>query len=146
MLVSGDDGHELIRCIVAVEDFIEASRIAGEIATLVVNYEQSDYTQLMLRGWQIDVTMSAPKGAWWSQSQQELAADIRSLFEREHSLEGVGRSERLDLARSRPKIAIGRAIRLAIGMAFTGGTALVNSPGTYIHLDSHSDWPHSMTQ
>jgi len=76
IVVSGDNGHELLQFIIEVEDFAAAAKKGSELAALIMKYGQSDYTQVTLRAWRVEVTLSAPKGAWWSMSQQEMVSVI----------------------------------------------------------------------
>lgn len=80
IIASGDNSHELLQFNIEVEDFTAAARTGSNLAALIMRYEQT-YTQVTLRGWRVEVLLSAPKGAWRSKSQQELAGAISSRYD-----------------------------------------------------------------
>jgi hypothetical protein len=84
VVASGDNRIDLLQRVIDVADFSQAARIGTEIAALIQRYERSDHiydTQVTLRGWRVEITLSAPEGAWWSLSQQELVDTINARFD-----------------------------------------------------------------
>ena len=78
---SGDNGVELLQYTINLDDnLIETAQKAEDIAALVVRYEQSNYVQIVLRGWQITIIMSVPAEARFSEAQQQLAAATNKTY------------------------------------------------------------------
>ena len=78
VIVSGDNGYELLQYIIKVDGLTEASERTKEITAIIAEYghELSEYTQITLRSWQIEVGMSAPSELWLSADQREFATRI----------------------------------------------------------------------
>lgn len=74
-LTKGDNHVELLRYTIKVNNFEDAVLRASRIAALIGEYEYEEfcYTQINLRAWQVEVTMSAPSGCWWSGAQRRFA-------------------------------------------------------------------------
>lgn len=80
--VAGDNGFDLLSYVIKVHDLADAAQKANDIAELMKHYEyeNSEYDQISLRSWQIEILTSAPTGVWWSKSQQNLAVAINYQF------------------------------------------------------------------
>ncbi len=74
-MTKGDNDVELLRYTIKVINFEDAVLRANRIATLIgeFEYRESCYTQINLRAWQVEVTMSVPSGCWWSDIQRRFA-------------------------------------------------------------------------
>lgn len=84
VIASGDNGFELLECVIPVSNFAESAQLGSEIAEQINAYKQSDQvddTQITLRAWRVEVPLTAPVGAWNSPSQQELAMRISSRLD-----------------------------------------------------------------
>jgi hypothetical protein len=79
VIVSADNDVDLVQYVIPVGDLAEAAQKANAIVVLTIKYEQADYTQITLKAWRIEITMSTPGSAWRSESQMQLAATIPSL-------------------------------------------------------------------
>lgn len=79
VVVSADNDVDLLQYVIPVGDLAEAAQKANPIVALVIRHEQADYTQITLKAWRIEITMSTPGDAWRSESQQQLSAAISRL-------------------------------------------------------------------
>jgi hypothetical protein len=79
VVVSGDNDVDLLQFVITVNDLAEAAQKANVIAALVLRHEQANYTQITLKQWRIEITISASGNGWRSETQLQLAAAIPSL-------------------------------------------------------------------
>lgn len=80
---SGDNGIELLQCVIDVADFTEAARMGAEIAAWIAPSGREDpviFTQITLRGWRVEINISVPVGGWSSLPQQRLVDTINEHF------------------------------------------------------------------
>ena len=80
---SGDNGVELLQCVIDVADFNEASQVGTELASWIAPAGREDpvvFTQLTLRAWRVEINFAAPTGEWSSVAQQELVAAVIDRF------------------------------------------------------------------
>ncbi|MFB6718691.1 hypothetical protein ACFCV3_00935 [Kribbella sp. NPDC056345] len=83
VVVSADNGIDLLQYIFRVENFTAAASAGSEIAVLISQHEEAEevkYTQVTLQAWQVEIRVSAPTGCWYSPSQQAFTKDIRNRF------------------------------------------------------------------
>jgi hypothetical protein len=80
---SGDNGIELLQCVIDVADFNEAARVGADIAAWITPDGREDpviFTQITLRGWRVEINITVPVGQWSSLPQQKLVSTINDHF------------------------------------------------------------------
>lgn len=83
VIASGDNGIELLQHTIKATDLRDAARITMIISKIVSDINSPkllEDTQISLRFWRVEVTISAPVGAWKSDSQRMLVARIAACF------------------------------------------------------------------
>jgi hypothetical protein len=81
---AGDNGVEILEHRISVNNFSQATDIANRLSPLVMAYEplDSEYTiRVNLTRWVVEVRLSAPKGLWESEAQEQLAKGVVALSE-----------------------------------------------------------------
>lgn len=74
----GDEAYDLLTRVIATDGFVRSHVVAGQVLELVAAhpYPELRFTQLGIRDWHVQVTMSAPRGLWWNDRLQNLVASI----------------------------------------------------------------------
>lgn len=80
---TADNDVELLEYTIQAADILDAASRGIDIANLVATHDQvgdAFHIQITLRPWRVEIIMSVPKRAWYSDSQAALARSIRHRF------------------------------------------------------------------